>query len=252
MLIFVVKLYYKKLKTNDCKKLQNKTVTESRPFPAPVAERQQITKRNSTEMDSADITGSARHRDRRAVGTLFCEYSDCMFAYGMKFCTDREVVKDAIQEIFCRLVKGGEGLGEVSNIKGYLLRALRMEVVRQLSHKHFLSINDEQVMFTLQLNEEMLVDRTETEEDDQAQLRRRLLEAINQLSPRQKEAIYLRYIQGIPIEDVADIMNISYQSTRNLLHKALQKLREHFGSVSPLTQTSLVALLMQVFAPLHP
>ena len=51
---------------------------------------------------------------------------------------------------------------------------------------------------------------------------RRLLD---QLSPRQREALTLYYIEEKKYEDICEIMNMNYQSVRNLMHRGLTKLR---------------------------
>jgi RNA polymerase sigma factor (sigma-70 family) len=55
-----------------------------------------------------------------------------------------------------------------------------------------------------------------------------LNKSINQLSDRQKEAIYLRYHQGLTVDQVAEVLNLNYQSTKNLLHRAIHQLRKDF------------------------
>ena len=48
---------------------------------------------------------------------------------------------------------------------------------------------------------------------------------LNQLSPRQREALTLYYIEEKKYEDICEIMNMNYQSVRNLMHRGLSKLR---------------------------
>ena len=52
-----------------------------------------------------------------------------------------------------------------------------------------------------------------------------LSELINQLSPRQKEVIYLKYYSNMSSSDIAEVMDMNYQSVLNILQKALSKLR---------------------------
>jgi RNA polymerase sigma factor (sigma-70 family) len=51
---------------------------------------------------------------------------------------------------------------------------------------------------------------------------------INKLPSRQKEALYLRYHQGLSVEQVSEVLNMNYQSTKNLLHRAILQLRKDF------------------------
>jgi len=44
---------------------------------------------------------------------------------------------------------------------------------------------------------------------------------LDQLSPRQRKAIILYYIEEKKYEDICAIMNMNYQSVRNLIHRGI-------------------------------
>jgi len=48
---------------------------------------------------------------------------------------------------------------------------------------------------------------------------------LDQLSPRQRKAIILYYIEEKKYEDICVIMQMNYQSVRNLIHRGISKLR---------------------------
>jgi RNA polymerase sigma-70 factor (ECF subfamily) len=54
----------------------------------------------------------------------------------------------------------------------------------------------------------------------------RVLQALAQLSNRQKEIIYLKFYQELNYEEVSDIMNINYQAARNLLYQSIKSLKK--------------------------
>jgi RNA polymerase sigma factor (sigma-70 family) len=56
----------------------------------------------------------------------------------------------------------------------------------------------------------------------------RLQNAISQLPKRQQEVVQLRYNQNFSLEEIADLMQISNQSVRNLLHRSITELRRFF------------------------
>jgi DNA-directed RNA polymerase specialized sigma subunit, sigma24 homolog len=69
------------------------------------------------------------------------------------------------------------------------------------------------------------------EEDDPDEIfsedqKKELSRAMKTLTSRQREAIYLRYIREVPLEDIASMLNMNYQSTRNLIHRSILKLRK--------------------------
>jgi RNA polymerase sigma-70 factor (ECF subfamily) len=54
----------------------------------------------------------------------------------------------------------------------------------------------------------------------------RVLQALDQLSNRQKEIIYLKFYQELNYEEVSEIMNINYQAARNLLYQSIKSLKK--------------------------
>ena len=50
--------------------------------------------------------------------------------------------------------------------------------------------------------------------------------AIEQLSNRQKEIIYLKFYNGLSYEEISAVTQLKYQSVRNLFSVALKELRK--------------------------
>ena len=69
-----------------------------------------------------------------------------------------------------------------------------------------------------------------------------LAEAINQLPPRQKETIYLKFYKNLSNSEVAEIMQISYQSVGNNIQKAVHKLKNLLES-----DADSIILLLQTY-----
>src|SRR5690625_6672265 len=53
-----------------------------------------------------------------------------------------------------------------------------------------------------------------------------LQQALNQLTPRQKEVIYLRFYHGLTNPEISGVMDINDQCVRNLLSGAIKRLRQ--------------------------
>ena len=52
---------------------------------------------------------------------------------------------------------------------------------------------------------------------------------LNSLTDRQREIIYLRYVQGYDYPQIAELLQISVHGCRKLVSKAILSLREKFG-----------------------
>ena len=183
-----------------------------------------------------------RAGNNKAYEQLFLRYADFMLAYGLKFTTNRELVKDAIQNVFMRIISGHEHIGDTDNVKAYLMASLRREVTVSIRHQNMLSLDNEEPRFNM-LPMVAEVDSIEDSEEKK-QLIFLLNKAITRLTLREQEAIYLRYIQELPMKEVSTMLDMNYQSTRNLLHRAITKLRDDMdGQITNLPDLILLLVL---------
>ena len=70
--------------------------------------------------------------------------------------------------------------------------------------------------------------------------------AMGCLSARQKEAIYLRYIQELSYEDISILMDIQVPSLYNLIFKGIKSMRE-FLVASKFTTKAIIPFILLVF-----
>ncbi len=72
-------------------------------------------------------------------------------------------------------------------------------------------------------------DTTLMQNETDKQRNQQLQTAIETLSPRQREALYLRFYQNLSYEEIANIMNVEQQSAYNLIFRGVEALRKQFG-----------------------
>lgn len=53
-----------------------------------------------------------------------------------------------------------------------------------------------------------------------------LIQAINQLPPRQRTAVSLRYFADLPVDTVASVMHVSPGSVKTHLHRGLERMQQ--------------------------
>ena len=162
--------------------------------------------------------------DDQVLSLIYLQYSNSLFDYGCRFTTDKNLVKDCIQEVFCTLIRTRKNLSETDNIRLYLLKSLKRRILRDLKDSGYKTIlvNDQEYPFDLLLANNIDDQMNELDEEK----RRLLSEAMLSLTERQKEAIYLRFNRGLEYEEISFLLNLNYQSSRALIHRAIEKLRE--------------------------
>lgn len=57
--------------------------------------------------------------------------------------------------------------------------------------------------------------------------------ALAELPTRQREVILLRFFLGVSVHDAAVVLGISDEAVRAVTHRAMTRLREHFGPLIP-------------------
>jgi RNA polymerase sigma factor (sigma-70 family) len=172
-------------------------------------------------------------RDRKAFADLFKRFYPHLYKYGVKITTDTALLEDCIQELFIELWQQQKP-ATIQSVKAYLIKALKYKLLKAMKKDlTIVSANDDHFQFELS-HELMIISRQENEE------RLRLLTgALQQLSARQREIIYLKYFQELSYDEVSEIMNVNYQVARNLLYQAVKSLKK-------LIQISPALLLMLV------
>jgi RNA polymerase sigma-70 factor (ECF subfamily) len=73
-----------------------------------------------------------------------------------------------------------------------------------------------------EISREMLLINNQADKE----LSQKVFAAIEELSSRQKEIIYLKFHQNLGYEEVSEIMNINYQAARNLVYQAIKVLKK--------------------------
>ncbi|HEX3009545.1 MAG TPA: sigma-70 family RNA polymerase sigma factor [Bacteroidales bacterium] len=161
---------------------------------------------------------------QEALSEIFLTHHDDLFRYGLKLTGNQEMVKDCIQDLFLKLWKNRSNLKMVQSVKPYLFKSLRNHLTDSLEmQKPNLSLTDETIDY-LNLKysyEDFVVNDLVSKET-----RQQVITAINKLSSRQREAIYLRYFQDLDFETIAQIMEMNVQSVRNTLQRAMQFMRD--------------------------
>ncbi len=72
--------------------------------------------------------------------------------------------------------------------------------------------------------------RVVADPSDEATLRLALVDALGHLPRRQREAVALRYLADLSIEDVASTLGVSTGTVKQSVHRALRTLRERVGT----------------------
>lgn len=166
-----------------------------------------------------------KNGDKEAFAFFYNLHIDRLYQYGLKLCNDDDTVKDAIQEVFLDLyLKRANEHTNPENLKYYLLLALKRNLIKKLKSKRRFDEGEipENNFQDMEFSTEyQLIEKEQNEE-----LRANVINALNQLPGKQKEAIYLRFNEALDYPEIALILGITVESVRKQVYRALKTIRE--------------------------
>lgn len=164
---------------------------------------------------------SFRSGDRAALEKLYSLYNVGMYRYGVKLCGDPDLVKDGIQDLFSRLWSTREQISDAGCVQMYLYRSLRrailLQVVKKRKRQTPLTENHERLDNSFE--DQVIVKEISKEQFE------RLRSKLNALTKHQREAVVLRFFNGLSYKQIAEIMGLRVDSVYNLTSKAIEILR---------------------------
>ncbi len=164
--------------------------------------------------------------DVDAYALIYSENVSAMYRYGMSLASISEYfVFDCIHDVFTEIWAKRTTISTPVNVKSYLFRALKNRMQNQILRREskFTHLNDDNFD---DLWDEAVSEELDMDQFDSLSKEELINRLINQLPPRQQEALRLRFIENLEFSEVANVMSINRQSAQNLVLRAVEKLRK--------------------------
>lgn len=157
--------------------------------------------------------------DKDGFAQLYHFHYNALEAYAQKLLADTGLVQECIQDLFVKLWNNRANLQKTASPRHYLLKALRHIIFNKVkAGQRIKSIGgiEDFDSFLLVVKEP---DHAEWEFSHDLQA------SINKLTPRQKEIIYLYFVEDCSYEEIAEILLMTRKATYKLLYRAVENLR---------------------------
>ena len=164
---------------------------------------------------------SVQEGDMQFIALYKFYYQD-LYAYGVSLGFNTEDVKDAIQEVYLKLYFNEHLCIDEKKIKFYLLRSVRNQLIDWERTKKDTSSIEEERSFKLSIS----VEESFIADEDDLLLKKRVNRILDLLTDHQREIVYLHFIEEMPYEEIAVMLNMKIQTVRGQVFKAMEKLRK--------------------------
>lgn len=162
----------------------------------------------------------AQGGDVTAIGTLYDQHHDSIFKYLWLRSGDQQVAEDLTGDVFIRMMSALPNYRST----GVPFRAWLYRIAHNLIVDHFRRAN---LRTTVPLE---AIEESERGDDLQVAVDRRLMierlqQALSQLDQIQREVVALRFVVGLSLQEVAQVIGRSEAAVKSLQHRGLAALR---------------------------
>lgn len=168
---------------------------------------------------------SLKEGNMEAFSILFKKFYAPLYNYGLKISSGNvAITEDSLQDFFIYIYEHKQNLSDIDKISPYLFSSYRRFIINVLkkSQKNKLVRDIDENIVDIYFTPEEVI----TNQESKTFRNQNLSILLNKLPKKQREVIYLKYNCNLKTKEIAEVMNINYQSVVNHIHKAIKNLRE--------------------------
>ena len=158
-----------------------------------------------------------------AFTKLFNTYSEVLYSYVIKILKSDIWAEEIVQEVWTQVWLKKEEIGEMDNPVGYIHRMASNKTIDWIRRNRL----DLKAQYHLALESSQLNKNITQEQMDFNNSTESIRTAINNLPEQRKKVFQLKYLEGLSYDEIALHLQISKNTVRNQMVKALQAVRDH-------------------------
>lgn len=171
-------------------------------------------------LEDSVLIGRARQRDATAFGILYERYVDRVYRYISYRTSSTVVAEDLTAEVFLNAWRSIERYED----RGYAFSTWLLRLAHNEVTDHYRTSRNDVSLPDTDIHSSSLPEPGHFVELQVDQIV--LVRVINQLPDEWRQIILLRFVEGLPFEEVAAIIGKSSGACRVIQHRALARLRE--------------------------
>ena len=161
---------------------------------------------------------------------LYEEYSSNLYGFVFSLTRSKSMANDIVQETFIRVWINRESIDPTMSFKSYLFKISKNKIIDEFRRQ----MNNPVFEDYMEYHDTLHTDSNDSVEQkmDFDSFLKQLEAAKTKLTPRQREIFELAKEQGISSSEIAKKLEISEQTTYNILSSAMKILRKEIGLAS--------------------
>jgi RNA polymerase sigma-70 factor (ECF subfamily) len=174
------------------------------------------------------VVVAAQRGDREAQRALYERYRDRVYSLVVHMVADDDAAEDVLQAVFLRVFRSLAGFRGDASLATWIYRIALNESRRHRSGRRAASVPIEELFGS---GEELDPAPHPDAAYSSDQRREIVSRAVQELTPRLREVVVLRYVEELSYEQIATILGCAEGTVASRLHRALAELESRLRVV---------------------
>ncbi|MEM8524167.1 MAG: RNA polymerase sigma factor [Bacteroidota bacterium] len=175
-----------------------------------------------------DLIQAISNKEEQAFATLYNLYSEKIYNTALSYTKKEEDAEEITQNVFIKIYKSAATFKENSSVNTWIYRIVVNTSLNYLKKKNRLTLFKNSLTNAQTIDFEHPGVLLENKENAAA-----LYQAMDALPNNQKTAFILSYIEELPRQEVANIMETSLKAVESLLQRAKKNMRSELEKIYP-------------------
>lgn len=177
--------------------------------------------------------------NKEAYSEAYIFFYKKLFNYGKKITDDTAMIEDTIDEVFIMIWINRKNLHSILSPQAYIFSSFRNNICKKIKSLKKIQFSEAEQETEIEFSIESIIIQRETDIALKAQIQK----ALEQLTSRQREAVFLRFYEGLSYIEIAGVLNISVKATYKIMARALMELKQ----ILPIPMVLLLMILEQLY-----
>lgn len=176
-----------------------------------------------------ELWTNVKKGNKQALSDLYGLYADALYDFGKSFTPDGHLIEDCIHDLFVELYERRKKLPIVRNVKNYLFTILKRKIMK-LSRNRFIVISPkEDSTGKIYRGQEISTEMDIIHNEEKEKIGLLLSNAINELTPKQRKGVSMRFYESKSYEEIAFSLDISIETARTLIYRSLKRMKKNLS-----------------------
>lgn len=179
--------------------------------------------RREQELVDADVIDRVLAGDIERYASIVERYQHALYRHAVAMVLDHDAAADMVQDAFIRAYTNLKECRDTGRFRAWLFQTLRnrcLDYLKEPRRRH-LRLDDAESLLNSAAGPAAYVERSE--------LRLDITRALAELPPEQREAFIMHYVEGMPYDAMAELLDASTSAVKMRALRARQALSAVFG-----------------------